>query len=115
MKSTLMCTICKENIGSIQIHFKDISISKKLAVVNNHNSYPFLVEYNRVYQSGFVDSIIYRCKCGEVVIKNNKSNFLKDFYIADGNINIDDLSKEEYETLKIIVLDNSQEETITKL
>ncbi len=117
MIAKLICNNCKTEVGNISILFKDVAFRKDMTVVNGHNSNPFLVEYDREYAASKVDSVIYNCKCGEKVIKNDSNlySFLDDFGRIDGNLDLYDLQKEQYGDLKIVVINNSLAGTVQEL
>jgi len=116
MKAKLVCKKCETEVGFIQIHFCDVSFSKEVTVVNGHNSDPFLVEFDREYQSSEVDEIIYVCKCGETVITKMEDSNIEDFGRIDGNLNLSDLKNKKYgEKLFVIVFDESLAGTVSKV
>ena len=108
MKARIVCEKCNEEIKVIQIHFTDIAFSKNCTVVNSHNQHPFLVEYDREYQSGNIDSIVYNCKCGETVVYNDDNDFLSGFGAIEGNIDLPNLVDKSYGKFRIEIFNKSQ-------
>lgn len=108
MKARIICEKCNDEIKTLQIHFSDIAFSKECTVVNDHNSNPFLVEYDREYQSGKIDEIIYNCKCGETVVYNDDNDFLSGFGAIEGNIDLPCRKNKSYGKFRIEIFNKSK-------
>jgi hypothetical protein len=96
MRKILVCGKCNKKITEISILVRDINYRKDMILTRD--SINNLVEYDREYISGHVESIIYSCDCKDVlcgnppdkifyekIIDKKDCEFLDDF-LLDGEI-----------------------------
>lgn len=100
MNVKFYCSICGNEIKSLSIVLTGFKFRRDMTVVNSKNNInPFLVECDREYFDGKVESIIYDCpSCVSVQVTENVDDFLR-----DGNISYSDLNHNQYGSLMIKV------------